>query len=98
LFFAAMLMIAAASRDFWISRLERLHALPRGRTWNGFATARKIDLDRLKTVAPRPLSVREQRHGLVAKFRKPIAEFLKQHRVGAEHVRHARIGTPLTIF
>jgi hypothetical protein len=38
------------------------------------------------------------RHGLVAKFRKPIAEFLKQHRVGAEHVRHARIGTPLTIF
>jgi hypothetical protein len=38
------------------------------------------------------------RHGLVAKFQKPIAEFLKRHRVGAEHVRHARIGTPLTIF
>jgi hypothetical protein len=38
------------------------------------------------------------RHGLVAKFRKPIGEFLKRHRGGAEHVRHARIGPPLTIF
>jgi ABC-type arginine transport system permease subunit len=26
-FFAAMLVVAAASRDFWICRLERLHAL-----------------------------------------------------------------------
>jgi hypothetical protein len=27
-FLAAMLVIAAASRHFWISRLERLHVLP----------------------------------------------------------------------
>jgi hypothetical protein len=34
-FLAAMLVIAAASRDFWISRLERLHASPSGVGQNG---------------------------------------------------------------
>src|ERR1700691_1639857 len=36
------------------------------------------------------LPVREQRQRLVAVLRKPIAEFLEQHGVGVEHVRHAR--------
>jgi len=41
-FLAAMLIIAAASRDFWISRLERLHALPSSGTQNGSATTRRF--------------------------------------------------------
>jgi hypothetical protein len=40
-FLAAMLIIAAASRDFWISRLERLHALLSSGTQNGSATTRR---------------------------------------------------------
>ena len=40
-FLAAMLIIAAASRDFWISRLERLHARPSRGTQNGSATTRR---------------------------------------------------------
>jgi hypothetical protein len=42
-FQAAMLIIAAASRDFCICRLERLHALPRDGTRNGSATTRYPD-------------------------------------------------------
>jgi hypothetical protein len=45
-FFSAMLIIAAASRDFWIGRLERLHALPSGGTQNGSATTRQAGLQR----------------------------------------------------
>ena len=37
-FLAAMLIIAATSRDFCVGRLERLHALPRGGTRNSSAT------------------------------------------------------------
>jgi hypothetical protein len=40
-FFAAMLIIAAASSDFWICRLKRLHALPSSGTQNGSVTARQ---------------------------------------------------------
>jgi hypothetical protein len=41
-FLSAMLIIAAASRDFWISRLERLHTLPSSGTQNGSATTRRF--------------------------------------------------------
>jgi hypothetical protein len=38
-----MLIIAAASRDFCIGRLERLHALRRDGTRNGSATTRYLN-------------------------------------------------------
>jgi hypothetical protein len=41
-FLPAMLIIAATSRDFWISRLERLHAVPSSGTQNGSATTQEI--------------------------------------------------------
>jgi hypothetical protein len=40
-FVATMLIVAAAPRDFWVGRLERLHALPSGDTENGSATTRQ---------------------------------------------------------
>jgi hypothetical protein len=42
-FLAAMLIIAATSRDFCIGRLERLHALPRVGTRNSSATTRHLN-------------------------------------------------------
>jgi hypothetical protein len=39
-FLAAILIVAAASRDFWVGRLERLHALPSSGAQNGSATTR----------------------------------------------------------
>jgi hypothetical protein len=38
---AAVLIVAAASRDFWVGRLERLHALPSSGAQNGSATTRQ---------------------------------------------------------
>jgi hypothetical protein len=38
---AAILIVAAAPRDFWVGRLERLHALPSSGAQNGSATTRQ---------------------------------------------------------
>jgi len=46
-----MLIIAAASRDFRVGRLERLHALPSGGTQNGSATTRQAAHRRVQQVS-----------------------------------------------
>jgi hypothetical protein len=53
----------------------------------------------LKTPTPTPPARPRQRQRLVAVFRKRIAEFLKQHSVGVEDVRHAlQLTSASTIF